>query len=1054
MRIRLATRLGASLLLLFMLSAGTLAANIRSAGPFSGLQQGGSVTLLEDGRIVTFGGGNAAIWDPEHRKWTLPADARSQPRRYLHSATQVRNDRIVFAGGLDTYGNRWNQQTALSSVTVWRLEQNIWEAGPGLLAPRFAHAAVALPNGEVLVIGGTSTANQDEPFGPFLASVERLNEKTTTAQAPMQFARVRHTATVLNDGRVMVIGGMGNSRDALASVEIYDAEANTWQPGVPLLTARAGHTATLLSDGSVLVAGGVDSNGNPVSHAELYSTSTKAWRDAGELLAPRSAHVATALKDGSVLFSGGIAYGLRPAATLERWRPDTNAWTVAGESPLELRNHHAALMKDGSVLLFGGDAYERTPSVLVWLPDEPEEQHIDSVINASLTDLEDGRVLLVGGSRRQSPSASVSLYDLTNNRWTAAAPLHFGRTGHRAIRLADGRVLIAGGQVTDVPRSKDQPQNSYSREPIAPFGEIYDPLANRWTVTSDISAIKAAESAQPEISPTVAVDTRWSGLLGIITTEDGKTFAFRNAELPGRAFARLDAVWLNRQARRWQPNTNDYVERESPAMLALSDTEIMVAGGATAVVQIYNTATKEWRYSGWLPAPLRLPSIIRLHDGGVMLAGKVMGDEATVLCALWDPEASVWSECGKFLSDSTGSQRAPILKDLGAGQTLLVYGNERALVRGSDGNWIATKLDFPKSGSVTYPNDNPTAYTANLGSVWNPLEQRWMDATDVLLAQRHNMQSTRLADKSWIFASRNNVLRWQPHERVFSRLLTYQAPESNLDSAAPLDDRCAILWNSTREIYVGMNEGAYAPVMYARNFSTKQWTSGIDAPTAPLRASALMTKGNTLYLAGLSRDDIAGGGGWQAYRAACDQVTALTPIKTNYLPTRPLSAPKPEPAGQAASIPSRTKPTYVETWKATVLSLADSARKHFQGTLLFGGFALLLMIRLSNRSGIYVVDDDGRTPGRLIDLTMLAFCLCVLLATFGAPWPLPRTLIVTAAALLIVFAANRLWRNIETGPGKLIYGLPLGVSAILCALAIGSLITSRLYAVIDSLRDY
>jgi hypothetical protein len=998
----------------------------------------------------------------------------------LHSATVVGNDRVLFVGGLDTYGNRNSQQTALSSVTLWRPKTGSWETSPGLLGPRFAHEAIALPDGDVLVIGGTATADRDEPFGPFLATVELLGEKTTTARASMRLARVGHTATLLSDGRVMVVGGIGDDRAALVSVEIYDLKANSWTPGPSLATGRANHTATLLSDGRVLVTGGTDSDGNAVPHAEIWSRDSAAWSDAGELLAPRSKHVATLLKNGSVLLSGGYAHAERAARTLELWHPDSNAWTVASEVPTDLRDHHAALMRDGSVLLFGSDLYQRNAVVLVWLPDEPEQQHLDVAVGASVTELEDGRVLLAGGSRRQSSSASASLYDIKTDRWTATAPMHFARSGHRTVRLADGGVLVAGGIVTDNVRRDG--------DPATPLGEIWNPQTNRWTLTDDVSAVSNTDSNLPTRDSSasmetfslpdgstlgwngngtslrkageqtwipVAQDTRWSGLVGIVNAANDKTYAFRNADVPGHTFPRLEAVWLNMQARRWQPNAAGYVERESPAMLALSDTEIMVAGGASAVVQIWNSKTNEWRNTGWLPAPLRSPSILSLRDGGVMLAGRVMDNEATVVCALWNPDTSTWTECGRFDSDSIGERRAPVLRDLGANQTLLVYGNERALVRGADGSWVATKLDFPKNDSMPSPKDEVTAYTTDIGAVWNPLEKRWSDATDVLFAHRYGMQATRTPDRRWIFASRGNVLQWQPRERLFSRLPFNQAPESYLDSVVPINNAgCAVVWNNTRELSFAFGRGAYSPIIYARNFTAKSWSTDLGAPAAPLSATALLTKNNTLLLAGVSRDDIGGGAAWQSYRVTCDKVAALTPVRSLYLPTRTPSATKPEPVSTAARPQSRANATYLETWQETAMSLADSTRKNPQGTFIFGGIVLLLLIRLSNRWSVYVEDDDGHAPARTIDLAMLAISACALLLTLGAPWPVPRTLVLVLAAALIVFSAKRLWANIETPRNKVLFGVPLGACLVMCSLTIGSIITSRVYAIVDSLRDY
>src|ERR687886_10824 len=80
---------------------------------------------------------------------------------------------------------------------------------------------------------------------------------------PLASGRYNHTATVLKDGRVLVAGGVGDADSthrgvALQSAEIYDPAANTWSDAGTMSVARAGDTATLLQDGDVLVAGGYD----------------------------------------------------------------------------------------------------------------------------------------------------------------------------------------------------------------------------------------------------------------------------------------------------------------------------------------------------------------------------------------------------------------------------------------------------------------------------------------------------------------------------------------------------------------------------------------------------------------------------------------------------------------------------------------------------------------------------------------------------------------------------------------------------------------------------
>src|SRR5437763_17023031 len=71
----------------------------------------------------------------------------------------------------------------------------------------------------------------------------------------LKTARFHHTATLLPDGRVLVVGGE-QAHTPLASAELYDPATGTWSATGSLNTARDSHTATLLPSGKVLVAGG------------------------------------------------------------------------------------------------------------------------------------------------------------------------------------------------------------------------------------------------------------------------------------------------------------------------------------------------------------------------------------------------------------------------------------------------------------------------------------------------------------------------------------------------------------------------------------------------------------------------------------------------------------------------------------------------------------------------------------------------------------------------------------------------------------------------------
>src|SRR5438270_3469204 len=98
--------------------------------------------------------------------------------------------------------------------------------------------------------------------------------------------RQDHTATLLENGKVLVAGGFNHrlNPSSLASAELYDPATGTWTNTGQLAIGRGGHTATLLPNGMVLVAGGLDSTSNPSASVELYDPATGAWAATGSLL--------------------------------------------------------------------------------------------------------------------------------------------------------------------------------------------------------------------------------------------------------------------------------------------------------------------------------------------------------------------------------------------------------------------------------------------------------------------------------------------------------------------------------------------------------------------------------------------------------------------------------------------------------------------------------------------------------------------------------------------------------------------------------------------------
>src|SRR5438477_1787504 len=124
---------------------------------------------------------------------------------------------------------------------------------------------------------------------PLSKSADQLPVATTTAQTPgtwtatgsMSVARFLHVATPLNDGKILVTGGVDTSGNPTASAELYDPTTGTWTATASMTSRRRAHTATLLPDGKVLVTGG--QNTNATSSAELYDPDTGLWTPTGSM---------------------------------------------------------------------------------------------------------------------------------------------------------------------------------------------------------------------------------------------------------------------------------------------------------------------------------------------------------------------------------------------------------------------------------------------------------------------------------------------------------------------------------------------------------------------------------------------------------------------------------------------------------------------------------------------------------------------------------------------------------------------------------------------------
>jgi Galactose oxidase, central domain len=214
---------------------------------------------------------------------------------------------------------------------------------------RFQHSATLMNDGKVLVAGGVvavgggpvSTAEVYDPLTGVFADT----------MGPMTEARAGHTATLLNDGtgKVLIAGG-----SAMSAAELYNPATGTFAATGSLITARLTTTATLLKSGKVLVVGGNTATSDALAAAELYDPATgKFTATKGNLNSPRSGHTATLLNSGKVLVAGGITGISSPTDTAELYDPATDTFTATTNMTVARTGHTATLLQDGSVLVVG-----------------------------------------------------------------------------------------------------------------------------------------------------------------------------------------------------------------------------------------------------------------------------------------------------------------------------------------------------------------------------------------------------------------------------------------------------------------------------------------------------------------------------------------------------------------------------------------------------------------------------------------------------------------------------------------------------------------------------
>ena len=655
---------------------------------------------LPDGRALLLGQGGG----PEAAAWLYePATGRADPTgamvpgRYGATLVTLRDGRVLVLGGYTNVGDQSPDQV---NAQLYDPETGTFAETGRMDRVRRGPTAVVMPDGRVLVFGGEGAAALAEVYDP--------ERGTFTATGSLRTGRLGARAVALADGRVLVAGGDAEDVDAwrpTAAAEIYDPATGTFTPTGSMKTRRDYHSLTRLADGRVLVAGGTNDDGDLAS-AEIFDPATGTFAPTGSLSTERAGHSATLLADGRVLAAGGSnRYGA--PRTAELYDSASGRFERAGAAA---GGHDFAVAQpDGRVLVLGGTPPE------IWAPvapvEAPKPGHVPgpgfSVAEPPVADrqghtatlLADGRVLVAGGMTQDLSDGnppdvlrSAEVFDPASGRFSQVGDMTAPRRDHAAALLADGLVLVVGGDISTNPWGEERPLT----------GEVFDPASGRFTAlearlgwgeigcVADVVALRdgrvllradcaggdyvqvvdSATQVQDPVPMNGCLDELGSSALladgrVLVVCPSGPEVGFLIQPQDGSATP-------------VQPSGPFSLTRFSGAT-TLADGRVLLTTDVGAA--IFDPVTGSFTRAGLMAEPRGLPRATLLADGRVLVTGGRLATglsdgtgEPLASGELFDPAAGIFHSVGP-MADARVGHTATLLGD---GRVLMVGGSLRS----------------------------------------------------------------------------------------------------------------------------------------------------------------------------------------------------------------------------------------------------------------------------------------------------------------------------------------------------------------------------------------
>ncbi len=672
--------------------------------------------------------------------------------RSIATTAVLSDGRVMIAGGLSI-------PSTTASIEIYDSATGTF-SGDGVLAlsePRSGAMGVALPTGQILIAAG----REDNGSGSSLRSAELFDPVTqqSSSTGMLGTRRENATATLLADGRVLIVGGFDNGdgggpdgdpgSGALSSAEIYSPLSGMFSPTGSMSTQRERANAVLLADGRVLVVGGHNFfSGSELPTSEIYDPATGQFSQTATMPGGgRTGATTTLLTNGKVLVAGGYN-GNTYLSSAVLYNPLNNSYSSTGSMSTARTNAGAILLPGKKVLLVGGNSgrFSATSSIEIYDHETgifTSEGNLGTArASAAVTILPNGRILIAGGdvpppdqNHGGTILASAEILDQpleTNPRM--AASLTTPRVGAISSILKDGRILSAGGRNGNtVLASAEVFDNFFSTATAAgPLAVARESASSALLPDGSVIVIggqngsgaplASAERFNPQTSSFTTVSgslwqARYSAGSALLPNGHLLVVGGRNASGPLASAETFDG-----HTGRFRTTASMAMARSEASTVLLADGSVLVAGGrgpsgVLATAERYDPMTRAFTSTtGGLSTPRRGAMTALLPNGKVLIAGGLNAASAALASAeLFDPQTGLFT--------ATGSMAAPR-----ADAAIVVMPDGTVLLAGGSGA-SATPLAtteiydpargvFAASQTLSVARSRPLVALTSLRSVW------------------------------------------------------------------------------------------------------------------------------------------------------------------------------------------------------------------------------------------------------------------------------------------------------------------------------------------------